>query len=456
MLLPSFGISIVNVALPTLSVELGVPFKQIQWVVISYLIALTSLIVSAGRLADLVGYRRLLLVGISLFTLASFLCGIAFSISVLILFRIIQGIGAAIMLALSLALVSQTVPKERMGSAMGLLGTMSAIGTASGPTLCGLLISWFSWRGIFFFQIPFGVLALVLAVLYLPSDHKRPRNGKSLDWVGTLILVVILTTYSLAVTGNNDQSGFYTYGYLFLAGIGLWVFLRAEKRQKSPLIQLEFFKNKAFSSSLVINVMVMTVMMATLIIGPFYLSQALILKESTIGLIMSIGPAISILSGIPAGRVVDRFGAPSMILVGLSLLTSGALVLAWAPATLGLSGYIFAIAILTPGYQMFQAANNTFVMKDFPTSQAGVISGILNLSRNLGLISGAAVMGAIFARSVDTHEITDAPANAVMGGMQTTFLVASALMVFALGVTMFSRRTISTPVKLEQESNETV
>src|SRR4051794_35482113 len=162
MLLSSLGTSIANVGLPTLAQAFAASFQQVQWVVLAYLLAITTLVVSVGRLGDVAGRRRLLLGGIAVFTAASALCGAAPTLGVLIAARAAQGLGAAVIMALTLAFVGETVPKARTGSAMGLLGTTSAIGTALGPSLGGILISGFGWRAMFLVNVPLGLLALLL------------------------------------------------------------------------------------------------------------------------------------------------------------------------------------------------------------------------------------------------------------------------------------------------------
>src|SRR3954471_4871199 len=174
MLLSSLGTSIANVALPTLAGAFGASFREVQWIVVAYLLAVTIYIVGVGRLGDRIGRRRLLLGGIALFTAASVLCGAAPALWVLIAARAAQGIGAAAMMALSLAFVADAVPKEKAGRAMGLLGTMSAIGTALGPTLGGMLISAWGWRFIFFVNLPLGMLALGLAYRHLAAARTEP------------------------------------------------------------------------------------------------------------------------------------------------------------------------------------------------------------------------------------------------------------------------------------------
>ena len=365
MLLSSLGTSIANVGLPTLAQAFGASFQQVQWIVLAYLLAITAVIVSVGRLGDLIGRRRLLLAGIFVFTAASALCGAAPALWLLIAARAVQGLGAAVMMALTMAFVGDTVAKEKTGSAMGLLGTMSAVGTALGPTLGGALITAFGWPAIFFVKVPLGLMALFLAHRFLPPD--RP---------GTL----------------------------------------AKPKAASPLIALALLRDPALGAGFAMSFLVMTVLMATLVVGPFYLSGGLGLAPAGVGLVMSCGPIVSALSGVPAGRMVDRFGAGRMTVAGLVATAAGCSVLPVMAARFGVPGYVGPLAVITAGYALFQAANNTVVMTNIRADQRGVISGLLNLSRNLGLITGASVMGTVFA----------------FGGMQWTFAVATVLIVVAI------------------------
>ncbi|MBP2445768.1 MFS family permease [Rhizobium leguminosarum] len=410
---------------------------------LAYLLAITTLIVSVGRLGDVTGRRRLLLIGILLFTLASVLCGLTPTLWLMIAARALQGLGAAIMMALTMAFVGDTVPKARTGSAMGLLGTMSAIGTALGPSLGGLMIACFGWPAIFLVNVPLGLATFVLAYRYLPDDiggQKKDRAG--FDTVGTLLLALMLSAYALAMTIGHGSVGPVNLALLFVAGLGAAFFVFAEVRTASPLIQLAVFRNRVLTASLAMNALVSTVMMATLVLAPFYLSRALGLDEALVGAVMSIGPVISILSGVPAGRLVDRLDTPFVVAAGLVAMAAGSIALAVLP---GIAGYIAGIAVLTPGYQLFQAANNTAVMSDVRADRRGVLSGMLNLSRNLGLITGASIMGAVFAYGSAASEIAAARPEAVHSGMQMTFAVAAALIATALAIAAatYRRRTNS-------------
>ncbi len=440
MLLSSLGTSSANVALPALADAFGVSFQAVQWVVLAYLLAITTLIVSVGRLGDIVGRRRLLLAGIALFTAASGLCGLTPSFALLIVARAIQGLGAAIMMALTMAFVGEAVAKEKTGSAMGLIGTMSAIGTALGPSLGGALLAGPGWRAIFLVNVPLGLLALVLAHRHLPADKgTEGRERARFDVVGTLLLALSLGAYALAMTVGRGSFGALNVALLSAAALGLGLFLLVETKVASPLIRLAMFRDPTLSLGISTNALVSTVMMATLVVGPFYLARGLGLDAAWVGLVLSVGPVISAFGGVVAGRIVDRLGAASVAAVGLAAMVAGCAALVLLPGLLGVAGYVAAIALLTPGYQLFQAANNTAVMADVSADRRGVVSGLVNLSRNLGLVTGASVLGAVFASAVGASEVSEAAPEAVARGMQVTFAVAGLLTVIALAIAVGGR-----------------
>jgi MFS family permease len=377
MLLASLGTSIANIALPSLAEAFAAPFAEVQAVVIAYLGGLTVTVVVAGGLGDTLGLRPMLLLGLCIFALASLGCALAPTLWLLIAARALQGIGAAFLMVLSMALMRQSAQAARLGRAMGLLGTVSALGTALGPSLGGVLIGMTGWRGLFWVQVPLAVLALMLAYLWLPQGTRRGR----------------------------------------LPAARFWRVVDAE-----------------LARGLLVNSLVAAVMMTTLVVGPFYLSLGLGLSAAQVGFVMAIGPGISILSGFPAGRLVDGWGAAWVLRLGLALLALGAVLLALLPERIGLAGYILAVAVLTPGYQLFQAANNTAALAEVAAEHRGTVSGLLTLSRNIGLVLGASVMGAVFAYGVGSATFAGASVLALEAGMRLTFLLATGLMVLALAV----------------------
>lgn len=432
-MLAAMGTSIANVGLPMMAQAFAASFQAVQWIVLAYLLAITTLIVSVGRLGDLVGRRRLLLAGIVVFSLGSLLCGLAPSLALLVAARAIQGVGAAIMMALSLAFVGEIVPKDRTGSAMGLLGTMSAIGTALGPSLGGTLIAALDWRAIFLVNLPLGILAFLFARHTLPADrHVVTLSHPGFDAIGSMLLALTLAAYALAMTLGRGQFGSLNLGLLLVAAVGAGLFILVEAKVAHPLIRLSVFRERGLAASLIMSVLVATVMMSTLVVGPFYLTRGLGIDAAMLGFVMSVGPLAAAIAGVPAGRLTDRLGATRMTRIGLAGVASGCLALTLLPGESGTAGYLGAMVVITIGYALFQTANNTAVMSGVNAERRGLASGMLNLSRNLGLVTGASVMGAVFATAAGTVEIASAPASAVATGMRFTFAVAAALVVLAL------------------------
>lgn len=383
ILLAALGTSIANIALPALAEAFSAPFAPVQAVVVTYLAALTVCVVIAGRLGDRFGLKPMLVAGLAVFAVASALCAVAPSLSLLIGARALQGVGAAFLMTLAMALMRQTASEGRVGRAMGMLGTVSALGTALGPSLGGLLIPFTGWRGIFWVQVPLAALALILAITMLPAESAKER---------------------------------------------------------APAVRLRTVMTRTLAPNLLVNILVAAVMMTTLVVGPFYLSIGLGLTAARVGFVMAIGPVISIFSGVPSGRLVDAWGSDRVLAVGLALLSTGALLLAFLPNGIGVVGYVLSIIVLTPGYQLFQAANNTAALASIPKDRRGTVSGLLGLSRNIGLISGASAMGAVFAFGVGSEELTRATPLAIASGMRLTFLVAGAMMLAAIAVAFGHRQ----------------
>lgn len=371
MLLASLGTSIANVGLPSLAHGFDASFQAVQWVVLAYLMAITAVIVSAGRLGDRLGRRRLLLAGLLLFASACGLCGMATSLEGLIAARVLQGLGAASMMAMALGMVGDTVTQARTGRVMGLLGTMSAVGTAMGPSLGGVLLSVWGWRALFLVGTPLGLVAIAFAYRYLPVDRPpAPSSASSSFWSS--------------------------------------------------------LKDASLRTGLAMSALVAAVIMATFVVGPFYLARGLGLDPEWMGLAMAVGPCVAAVTGIPAGRLTDRLGSQRVTFVGLGVLFCGALLLSRVS---GLLAYLAALIILTTGYSLFQAANNTAVMSDVEGARRGTISGLLNLSRNLGLIFGASALGAVFAWA--SPDVGRAAPQSVANGLHTTFAVALGLILLA-------------------------
>lgn len=439
VLMPSLDTSIANVALPAMARGFGAAFREVQWIVLAYLLAVTTLIVSAGALGDRFGRRRMLLTGISLFTVASLACGVAPTLALLVAARALQGLGAALMLALAVALVGETVPEARRGSTMGWLGTMSAVGTTLGPSLGGVLLARAGWPMIFLVNVPIGIVTLVLASSALPADAPRASGAPRFDSVGTALLATTLAAYALAMT-VGESGDVRTVSLLLLLTVSCaWRFTRRMTRVSAPLLPFALLRDVCVRNGLASIALVSTVMMATLVVGPFYLSRALALPAAQVGLALSAGPLVAAIAGFPAGRLVDRLGTGRTSRGALVSLVLGLIALALMPRAVGVLGYVGPMCIVTASYALFQAATITSVTRASGAQQRGVVAGLLGLSRNLGLITGASAMGALFAAASASADVASASPASVAAGMRATYLFAALLVMIALVVVLVWR-----------------
>lgn len=450
ILLASLGISVTTVALPTLAFAFSASVQQVQWVVLAYLVSLTVAIVSAGRMGDLYGNRRVLLSGLLLFALATIACAMSPSLGWLIAGRVAQGLAAAVLMALPMSLVRVLVAKERMGTVMGLLGTMSAIGTALGPSLGGGLINLLGWRSIFALLLLCALGMMLIAVKGIPREKGAATTTVRMDSAGNLWLCLALLLFAMSATGGKVGMALPIWALLTLAAIALAVFVGVERRAADPLVPLALLGRRTLASSLIMNLIVSAIMMSTLVVGPFYLAYGLGLSELMTGIVMAVGPAAAALSGVPAGQLTDRFGSDRTLLAGLVLATAGLIGLALLPIRVGTPGYIMALILTTPGFQLFFAANNTAMMADAPDAQRGMVSGLLGLSRNLGFMTGASLMPLLFASLLGEQGVTSSSTFAIGEAFSFTFLLAAGSFGLAM-VAFFVGKKRLTPVSLTHQ-----
>lgn len=437
VLAPSLATSSANVALPTLAQHFHSGFAAAQWVVLAYLLTTTSLLVGAGRLGDRFGPRRLLRAGLLLFGLAAALCSVAPGLPSLLAARALQGLAAALLLSLALALASAQAGGGGVAPAVGLLGGMSALGTALGPALGGWLLSAFGWPAIFLLGLPLSLAALLLLRGELPPDPAPAPGGPLARALpGLLLLAAALCSYALALTLEKGRFGLLSGGLLLAAVILAGLLLWREARTGAAFLDLAALREPGLTAALAASALVSTVLMATLVVGPFYLTQGLHLPQARLGLVLSAGPLLVALASQPAGRLTSRLGAPRLTLAGLLILLAGALLLAARPGG-SLPGYLLPVLVLTLGYALFQTANNAGVMQAAAADQRGLLAGLLNLSRNLGLISGTALMGAVYNRS--------AASGGAGQGLQACFGLAGLLLLAALGALWLGARLAARP-----------
>ncbi len=438
----SLGISVASVLLPALTRSFSATVSEVQWVVLAYLMSVTVAIVSAGRLGDLFGHRSVLISGLFVFIAASVVSATAQHIGVLIAGRAVQGLGGAILIALPMSLARNLVPGKRLGTAMGLLGTTSAVGTALGPSLGGVLLTWGDWRMAFWLLAGFAAVTLLLCVTFITRVPERGRVSiKELDLPGSLLLVIALAFYALATSGGAAGIAVSPVILISCALLAIALFVMVESRVASPLVPMALLCDRKTGSGFVMNLLIGTVMMSTLVVGPFFLAFSLGLSDALIGLVMAIGPAVAALSGVPAGWLTDRLGASRVIVLGTVQTAFGLLCLAFLPRYFGVIGYGVALIALTPAFQLFLAANNTAVLAGAGKEQRGRLSGLLGLSRNLGFMTGASAMPTLFVVILGTADVAQASVAEVGYAFSMTFTAAAGLALLTLGLAVTCARS---------------
>lgn len=430
--------SIVNISLPTLVQEFQTSFATIEWVVLSYVLVVTSMMLVVARLGDMRDKKKLYMFGLTVFTIASLLCGLAPSVGWLIAFRALQGLGAVFTQALGTAIVTEIVPSSERGRALGIMGTTVSFGIAIGPPLGGLLIGLIGWQSIFLVNLPIGLLAVWFISRNLPSSGTHP--GQSFDIAGAVVLFATLALYAMGMT-LGQQYGFHLWSArvpLVLALAGLVIFLSIETHAHQPMMDLSLFRNVLFSLNLLMGMLVFIVM-AGMFIMPFYLQLVQGYSTTQVGLMIIANPITMGLVAPFAGSLSDRFGSRKITLIGLVMIILGCFGLATLSENTSALGFVLRMIPFGAGMGMFQSPNNNAIMGSVPRNRLGVASGLLSLSRTLGNTTGLPLMGALYTSLVLTaahlpagSEVTTAPAFAIIGGINGTYQIAALVILGAL------------------------
>jgi EmrB/QacA subfamily drug resistance transporter len=436
--------SIVNVALPTLVRELNTDFPTVQWVVLAYLLTLATVMLSMGRLGDMLGKKPVYTAGFVLFTAGSVLCGLAPTVYWLIGFRVVQAVGASMIMALGMAIVTEAFPPHERGRALGISGTVVSIGVVVGPTVGGLILGAASWHWIFFVNLPVGVVGTLLVLRFVPDF--RPAGGQRFDFAGALTLLISLLSLLLAMT-LGQRLGFADPRVLLLFGVWaafLAIFVAIERRSPQPMIDLNLFRNRLFSVNLVTGLITFISMGGTIILMPFLLENVLGYSTRQVGLLMATVPlGIGVVAPI-SGSLSDRVGTRPITVVGLAAMLLGFFALSTVTTEMTTLGYILRFLPVGIGMGIFQSPNNSAVMGAVPRRRLGVASGLLSMTRTLGQTTGIAVLGALWASRVLFHSpttlpqgVTNAPPAAQVAGLHDTFVVVMGLLALGLALSIW-------------------
>ena len=436
---------IVNIGLNTLVKEFGKPLVVTEWVVLSYMLTVSSLMLSIGRLGDMLGKKKLYLAGMVIFTAGSVLCGLSPTIYWLIGFRVLQAIGSAILMALGTAMVTEAFPDNERGKALGIFGTLVSIGIIAGPTIGGIILESLPWNWLFFVNLPVGVLGVLLVSKYVPSS--RPGNKQHFDFAGAIILFISLCSllFSLSLIQGGGFSNPLTFIFMAVFLVTLIIFILVENRAKEPMIDLTIFKNRLFSVNLITGFSAFVVTAGTFIILPLYLQNVLNFGPRQSGLMMAITPLMVAFTAPIAGSLSDRFGSRVITSIGLAILLIGQIAVSTLSADTSVAGYLLRFVPVGIGIGLFQAPNNSAVMGSAPRERSGVASSLLSLTRTIGQTTGIALLGAFWERRVSAlagnihyENVTLAPINAQVGGLVNTIQLVIVIISISLCLSLWA------------------
>lgn len=436
---------IVNIGLNTLVKDFGTPLAVTEWVVLAYMLTISSLMLSIGRLGDMIGKKYLYIAGLAIFTVGSVLCGMSETIYWLIAFRVLQAVGASITMALGTAMITEAFPDHERGKALGIMGTLVSIGIIAGPTIGGLILEHLTWHWLFFVNLPVGILGVLMVWHYVPLD--RPGKKQSFDFLGAGLLFITLSSLLLAL--SRIQSAGLTDplipGLLFLFLIGLIVFIRVEKRSAEPMIDLSMFRNRMFSVNLITGFLTFVVGAGTMILFPLYLQNVLGFGPQQSGLMMAVTPLTVAIVAPFSGALSDRVSSRVLTSIGLGVMLVGHSLISTLSTDTSVTGYLLRFIPLGIGIGLFQAPNNNAIMGSAARERSGVASSLLSLTRTVGQTTGIALLGAFWERRATTlagddalHSALAAPLKAQVGGLQQTMYLVIAVIIAALGLSLWA------------------
>ncbi len=432
--------SIVNIALPAIQSDFGVVLTTIEWVVVAYLLVVGSLLLPVGRLGEVLTFKRVYLAGFSVFTVASVLCGAAPNEGWLIAFRILQGTGAAMLMAMGPAIVARTFPAGERGRALGLNGVSVSLGLSLGPALGGLLTQVGTWRAIFLINAPIGLLAIVWAARVLPSE--TAGRGQSFDVRGAALSGVGLFALLLALSEGQ------TWGWTSLSTVGLLLvfvvlgvaFVAVERASLQPIIDLALFRIRPFSAGLASVVVAFAGLFTATFLLPFLLEQGSGFQPAEAGLLLTPVPISMALVAPFSGAASDRYGPRVLASGGMAVMALALLSLTQLPLEFTLPDLIWRLVLLGVGQGLFMSPNSSAVLGSVPPPRVGTASGTLAQMRVTGQALGIALSAAIVATRLPVHvaEVGGnastgiVPPAALAGAIHDAFVVAA--LVCGLGI----------------------
>lgn len=435
--------SIINIALPTLQAHFHTHMHIVEWVSLVYLLTLTALVVPLGKLADMLGRRWMYTGGFLVFIVGSVLCGFSGTLMWLLVFRVVQAVGAAMLQANSVSIITANTPAHDRGKAIGIQAAAQGVGLTLGPAVGGAFLQLLTWRWIFFLNLPVGLVGTAFGLLLLPRDNATDHKER-FDLLGATVLAPTLVAL-IFVLNMGAKAGWISPAMLVayvVFAVGLLVFLALERRAEHPLVNLRMFGNPVFSIGTITGVLSFAVMYAVLLLGPFYLDYITRLNSFQSGLVLTTIPIGMTLLTPVAGAIADKRGTRLPTALGMMAACAGCGLLALMLLNQSFALLFAGLFLTGAGVGLFTPANNSSVMGSVPSNYLGVTGGMLNMARSLGMGLGIALGGLsyqvfLFSQGVVNEHNATRPEMLI--AFRWSFIIVGLVAVAALLLTSMKR-----------------
>ena len=422
---------VVSIALPTITDFFAVGVTGSQWVITGYLVTETSLLLIFGKISEYTGKRKLFLAGIALFTLSSLACGLSTSLAELVLFRVLQATGGAMIFSISAAMLFEIFPTGEQGRAMGYVGATIAIASLAAPVLGGFITDAVGWEYIFLINVPIGAVIFPLALKYLNLGETK-KDRLEMDWVGafSMILFMVAIILFMGDLAGGPGIGPVTLGYLLLFLVSFGVFLVNESRHTDPLLDLSIFRNRKFTLPSIAMILLFISFFMVNLVGPFYFEGVMGLQPSQVGLVFLIAPIIMIIASPLSGWLYDRYQYRFTAAAGIFLCGISMLLLSYGALVMDLGIIVLTFVPLSIGSALFQSPNNTEIMRALPKEKLGIASSLSATIRNLGMTLGVSLSSILLAYQLllagYSGPVTRADPTLLAGSISAIMLVGAA------------------------------
>lgn len=402
LMMTVLDVTLVNMALPVIAVQFDVSASESVWIVTIYQLVITVLLLPFSSVGDRCSYKKTFVTGVIVFTISSLLCSMADSFMAVVLSRTLQGVGAACVMSVNIALTRLIYPRQIIGRGLALNAMVIAVTTAIGPTLSGAILSFASWHWLFIINLPIGGIVLVLAMKYLPDNNRRGKSGK-FDYVGAVQNIFSFGLIFIALNSFSRSGMTSVAVIMFVAGIGLgYFYIKRELHVQEPLFPVDLLKIRLYSLSLFTSVCSFIAQNLVLISLPFLFLKCFNFSEITTGLLLTPWPVSTMIVSPFAARLAERHNPGVIAALGMAVFSAGvASLIFYQPDVASQYNIALRLAICGVGYGLYQTPNNVVMVMSTPTVRAGAAGGLQSTARLVGQTLGAIIVGGVFAMSGD-------------------------------------------------------